>query len=148
MIMPTYMVERLTFFLRWLPAFYGAYMVLYMPLLLACEVTMMNKKGDQGSKALIPLYGQFLFYRSMTDMGLLVWVQFAAAALCVGAAFLSVYLMWFVFVTIMCFRFTFCLNLSATYGKNVGFAVGLTFLAPVFMSLLAFGDEQYRKITA
>ena len=35
-------------------------------------------------------------------------------------------------------------RLANAFGKSTGFAVGLTFLAPVFLPILAFGKAQYR----
>lgn len=33
--------------------------------------------------------------------------------------------------------------LAKSFGKGVGFGLGLTFLAPIFFPILAFGDAQY-----
>ena len=35
------------------------------------------------------------------------------------------------------------LDLAKAFGKSAGFGVGLIFLPPVFLAMLAFGDAQY-----
>ena len=35
------------------------------------------------------------------------------------------------------------MKLAKVFGKNSGFGLGLAFLSPVFIPMLAFGDAQY-----
>ncbi len=37
----------------------------------------------------------------------------------------------------------FCIDLAKSFGKDTAFAVGLLFLQPIFLGILAFGKAQY-----
>ena len=56
--------------------------------------------------------------------------------------------MGFVFVAFVVYELviTFKLyrRLANAFGKSTGFAAGLTFLTPIFLSILAFGNAQFR----
>ena len=36
------------------------------------------------------------------------------------------------------------IDLAKSFGKSAGFGLGLLFLSPIFMAILAFGDAQYQ----
>ncbi len=38
------------------------------------------------------------------------------------------------------------IDLAKSFGKSVGFAVGMIFLGIIFFPILAFGDAQYQRI--
>lgn len=42
------------------------------------------------------------------------------------------------------FMFKTCTRFAKAFGKSTGFGVGMFFLAPVFMSIIAFDNSQYQ----
>lgn len=83
-----------------------------------------NKAGKPGWTCIIPIYGTFILLKIVGKP----WWWFLL--FCVP------------FVNIIFFIWTINL-LSKSFGKNVGFTIGLFLLAPIFFSILAFGNAKY-----
>ena len=39
----------------------------------------------------------------------------------------------------------YCVNLAKSFGKGLGFTIGLIFLEPIFVMMIAFGSARYQK---
>jgi hypothetical protein len=83
-----------------------------------------TKAGKPGWAAIIPIYN------------LVVLLQIVRKPL-----------WWIVMFLIPFVNFIFCIlvyvELAKSFGKGVGFAIGLLFLSPIFMAILAFGSAKY-----
>jgi hypothetical protein len=107
-----------------------------LPVLLAFTVMMaatvwkiFTKAGEPGWKSIVPVYGAVVFMRIV---GRPWWM-----ALLLAIPFFNL------FPYIM-----LCIDLARAFGKGPGFTGGLTFLPPVFLMILAFGDARYLRLTA
>ena len=83
-----------------------------------------TKAGQPGWASLIPIYNIF------------VWTQI------VGRPWWWVILMFIPFVNFI-IGIILCIDLAKSFGKGVGFGLGLIFLAIIFFPILGFGAAQY-----
>jgi hypothetical protein len=83
------------------------------------------KAGRPGWAAIVPIYNTIVFL----DIA--------------GKPWWWLFLMMLPIANIV-FAIMSTIAFTANYGKGVGFAIGLMFLAPVFLPLLGFGDAEYR----
>jgi len=93
--------------------------------LFAARISLYAKAGKPFWAALIPFYAEWTFARiagAPGVMGLLLWVPL-----------LNV-LAWF----------ALNFGLARKFGRSPLFALGLVFVNPVFMPVLAFGSSRYR----
>lgn len=112
------------------PELSGTVIVIYLILLalsvfsLICMVKIFGKIGYKGWYALCPYYSNYLYYKAIWGDGwkfLLCWIPF--------------YNIYLVLKTTV--------GLGRSFGKGGWFGVGLIFLAPIFMAILAFGKAEY-----
>ncbi len=93
--------------------------------LLAARIALYAKAGHSFFAALIPFYAEWTFAKiagAPGVMGLLLWVPL-----------LNV-LAWF----------ALNFGLARKFGRSPLFALGLVFVNPIFMPILAFGSSRYR----
>lgn len=83
-----------------------------------------SKAGEAGWKCLIPIYGAVVLQRILGRPGW--WV-----------------LLLLVPVVNLVISLVECADLARVFGKGIGFALGLIFLGPLFLMVLAFGPAQY-----
>ncbi len=83
-----------------------------------------EKAGEAGWKALIPIYNAIVILRIV---GLPAWMVIGLLI-----PFVNI----IVFVIVMG-------NLAASFGKGIGYTVGLVLLSPVFAVMLGFGSATY-----
>ncbi len=102
---------------------------------------LFTKAGEPGWKALIPFYGSYVFYSLVWTPG----VFFAILALSVlTGLFASAPIVLLIATAIIgILAIVTMVKTAKAYGKGGGFAVGLIFLAPIFLPILAFGDSEY-----
>lgn len=92
-----------------------------------CLVAMWKifvKAGEPGWAAIVPIYNAFVLFKIAWGKGILFLLM------CIPVVNFVVLIMVYV-------------KLAKAFGKGTGFAVGLIFLAPIFMCMLGFGDAQY-----
>jgi len=114
---------------------FGGFLVLYICIFLAVVAVMIvsmwkifTKAKIEGWKSIIPIYNTYTLYEMV---GLKGWYVFLMFIPIVGG------LIGLVF-SIMSY-----INLSRSFGKDGGFAVGLILLPVVFLPMLAFGKDEY-----
>lgn len=91
-----------------------------------------EKCGEAGWKSLIPIYNVVVLYQIG---GLPGWYVALAFIPCVGPLIALIF-------TIKCY-----INIAKAFNKSSAFAVGLIFLNPIFLGILAFDPkEQYNGI--
>ncbi|MBR6185656.1 MAG: sugar ABC transporter permease [Clostridia bacterium] len=102
---------------------------------------LFQKAGEPGWKCLIPIYGDYVWFKLTWRVG--AWVAILAlsilavltATITVVAAILEIMLLILGIISIH--------KTSLSYGKGGGFTVGLIFLPFIFFLILAFGDSAY-----
>ena len=110
----------------------GGLIALYVILCVAVCVVMFvsmwkifTKAGEAGWKCFIPIYNGMTLYK-------IIYGSYGKFFLTLIPGFGEV---------VMIFA---AIRLGQVYGKSVGFCLGLVFLSPVFMIILAFSDAQYQ----
>lgn len=93
--------------------------------LIAANWKIFTKAGKPGWAAIVPIYNVVVL---LEIIGRPIW--------------------WIVLAMIPLVNFIFVIlvsvDLAKSFGKSVGFAVGLILLAPIFLLILAFGDAEYQ----
>ncbi|WP_461810319.1 DUF5684 domain-containing protein [Faecalimonas sp.] len=87
---------------------------------------LFEKAGLQGWKGLIPIYNIYCLYQMAFGKGK-GWYIICLLVPCVNVILFIV----------------FCVKLANAFNQGMGYAIGLIFLTPIFMMLLAFGDARY-----
>jgi hypothetical protein len=96
-------------------------------LLIAAMWKIFVKAGQPGWASIIPIYNW------------IVWCKIVGRPA------------WWVLLLILCFPIFFiilCIDLAKSFGKGVGFALGLIFLSFIFFPILGFGSAQYQGPSA
>ncbi|MBR3180462.1 signal peptidase I [Candidatus Saccharibacteria bacterium] len=86
-----------------------------------------KKAGEEGWKALIPIYNVYTLLNILSMEPLLCLLSFVPGA-------------WFILSIVM------DVKLAQSFKKGTGFALGLIFLGPIFSLILAFGSAKYTKL--
>ena len=103
-------------------------MVISLLITLAVIVAMwkiFTKAGQPGWASIIPIYNIY------------VWCKI------VGRPGWWVILMLIPFVNVIV-AIILCIDLAKSFGKGVGFGIGIVFLGFIFLPILGFGDAQYQ----
>jgi len=86
-----------------------------------------SKAGQPGWAAIIPIYNLF------------VWCKIVGRPA------------WWILLLLICFPIFYiilCIDLAKSFGKGVGFALGLIFLSVIFFPILGFGSATYQGPSA
>ena len=89
-----------------------------------CMCKLYEKMGYKSWYALCPGYNEYLLYKAVWGDGwkfLLMWIPFYNIYLAIKTM----------------------IGLSKAFGHGVGFGLGLIFLEPIFLAILALNDDQY-----
>lgn len=110
-----------------------------------------TKAGEEGWKAIIPIYGTYVLYQFTWDIKMF-WIMFGSffcgLILAVMGAVSGISL--FVFIGLIAVLVGIVIELfqshalSRSFGHGVGFTLGLLFLTPIFLLILAFGSSEYQ----
>lgn len=113
---------------------------------------LFKKMDEPGWKSLIPIYNDYIFYKKVWNTNTF-WIVLIIA-LVGGVAsglqqsdilpqvmgFIATFASFFSFiVNIMLMN-----NLRRSFGKGVGFLIGLILLGPIFLLILSFGSATYQ----
>lgn len=108
-----------------------------------------TKAGEAGWKSLIPIYGDYVFYKIAWQTSYF-WLSFilGIVASYVSSANLNESIFLTVIATLLriviaVINIMYCIKLSRAFGHGIGFAIGLILLQPIFLLILGFGSDQY-----
>lgn len=93
-------------------------------LLLAAQFMLFHKAGEKGWKSLIPFYGSYLFVKLIDGKGIKFLLLLIPLVSTVYSIILSI-------------------RLAKSFGKGVGFGIGIFFLPIIFIPVLAFASYEY-----
>ena len=108
------------------PVFWICYTV-YTILIIAAWWKIFSKAGQPGWAAIIPIYNW------------IVWCKIVGRPA------------WWVLLLLICFPIFFIIlsiDLAKSFGKGVGFAIGLILLSVIFFPILGFGSATYQGPSA
>jgi hypothetical protein len=92
--------------------------------MLVARWKLYQKAGREGWESIIPIYSSYVLYDIAMGNGILFLL---------GWLPIVNYVMYIVLYV----------NLAKSFGKDVGYMLGLIFLNPIFLCILAFGDAEY-----
>ena len=116
---------------------------------------ILEKAGEYGWKELIPFYREYMLFkiswRAAPYFVLLAYwiISLVLSFVCVINAgstwaeglFYVIFLLDWIFPFLI--RIRLCIKLAASFGHDIGFVLGLIFLRPIFMLILAFDSSEY-----
>ena len=106
------------------PLFWAVYLV-FVVAVLAAFWRVFTKAGEPGWAILVPFYNIIVLLKIVGRPG---W--------------------WLILAMIPFVNFIFAIiinvDLAKSFGKGVGFAIGLILLSPIFIMILGFGDATYQ----
>jgi hypothetical protein len=90
----------------------------------ACQWKVFAKAGQPGWAAIVPFYNTYIYLKIAERPGW--WI-----------------LLLFIPIVNIVIWIIATVDFVKAYGKGAGFAVGMIFLAPIFLPMLAFGSARY-----
>lgn len=90
-----------------------------------------SKAGEKGWKCLIPIYNLVILFKIS---GLSPWIVFGYLA-----GFIPI-IGWIITFAISVYQ---CNSLAKSFGKDIGYTIGLLFLPTIFYLILGFGKSEY-----
>lgn len=90
---------------------------------------LFSKAGIAGWKCLIPVYNMYCICKMSWGNG---WM----------------FLTFFIPIVNFIFILLTLVKLAHAFGKGVGYILGLLFLTPIFILMLAFGDAEYQGVSS
>lgn len=94
-----------------------------------------KKAGEEGWKSIIPIYSNIVLYRIAGISPW--WILGSLATIIPGIG-------WLITLAINIY---FNYNLAKSFGKGIGFTIGLLLLSPIFILILAFGSSEHQGTT-
>ena len=85
-----------------------------------------EKTGKKGYLSIIPFYSNYIFFKIVTKHGWLFIISFIP----IVGIFYQLYVNY---------------QFVKKFGKNFGFALGLTFLSPIFYTKLGFDESEFKN---
>ncbi len=92
---------------------------------------LFNKAGEKGWKSIIPIYNMVILFKISGLSPWLILVYFATFIPIIG---------W---IAPIALNAILCYRMAKSFDKDVAWAIGLYFLAPIFYMILAFGQSEY-----
>lgn len=116
----------------------SAFAIIFYVLQVVAMWKIFEKAGEAGWKSLIPIYNLYILlkiirFNWLLLLGLLIFI-IPIVGWVVGAIYM------FVLQAIICYR------LARSFGKELGYTIGLLLLAPIFYLMLGFGDAKYKAL--
>lgn len=119
------------------------WIIAWIVIMIVANWKIYTKAGEAGWKSLIPYYSQYILFR-ITWNTAVFWAFFVAsiAATVFGRMELGVLASICSVVTTI-ISLVSVYKLSKAFGHGIGFTLGLIFLNPIFILILAFGSSEY-----
>lgn len=117
--------------------------LVWVVILIVANWKIFTKAGEEGWKCLIPFYGQYIMYKITWDVTYF-WVILGIAVVSGIVAALEIPVIGALLSIASGIIGIIQLHkMSKAYGHDIGFTLGLIFLNPIFVLILAFGQSEY-----
>ena len=123
-----------------------AFALVWYVLVIVASWRIFTKAGEAGWKSLIPIYNEYILYK-ISWKSLFFWIIIALSALLSifdrnPGTFTDIfkYVVAFAAIVIEVIAYS---KLAKSFGKGIGFTIGLILFKPVFMLILGLSDAQY-----
>jgi hypothetical protein len=103
----------------------GIVFLVVFVLIFAIMWKVFTKAGQPGWAALIPIYNNYILVTEICKKEIL-W-----------------FILGFIPIGNIIAAWVICMELARKFGKSDAFGIGIFFLGPVFLAILAFGDAEY-----
>lgn len=109
---------------------------------------LFTKADEAGWKSIIPFYNTYILYK-ISWKPLWFWITLGLGLCSSLMSFMTYYshiaaaVVWLMIAMVAVIGVMQTFKLSYSFGHGVLFALGLVFLNPLFILILAFGDAQY-----
>lgn len=90
-----------------------------------------KKAGKNGWEAIVPFYNMFVLFEITWGNGIIMLSLLASIIPVIGSIIIFV-------ILVLTYN-----KLAKSFGKSTGFTIGLIFLNPIFMGILAFDKSEY-----
>lgn len=121
-----------------LGAIFGAFLGIYLVVVLVIAVLQVvamwkvfTKAGEKGWKSIIPIYNIVILFKISGISPWLIFVYFAGIIPFVG---------WIAILALSIYQAN---SLAKSFGKDVGYTIGLLLLPVIFYMILGFGKAEY-----
>lgn len=127
-----------------LAALGGAVLLIGLIAIVVCIVCIVaywkiyTKAGKPGFASIIPFYSQYVLFDITTGYGILILPYFIIS---MALGYFDLNLLDYVFCAAVNIYISY--KLAKCFGKGIGYTLGLIFLQPIFICMLAFGDAEY-----
>ena len=103
---------------------FGIFVLAILVLVIAGYWKMLEKAGQPGWGAIVPIYNSYLLCKIAGRPGWWVILLFVP------------YISFIFWIIVM-------VDVAKSFGKGIGFAVGMILLSAIFIPILGFGDAEY-----
>ena len=124
------------------------FLLLYVLLIIAMW-KIFSKAGESGWKSLIPIYNVYIYFK-IAGMKKYFWILVCSSIIVaiiqsiLGKEAAVSEIASSIFGIISCvFSIMHCFKLSKSFGKGIGYTLGLIFLPTIFTLILGFGSAEY-----
>lgn len=130
---------------------YGAAALIWFALTILANWLMFMKAGEAGWKSIIPVYNTYTAYKIAWTPNSFGFISYLQCWKVYFPVFRRRFLVVFGISGGLCGLVTivlsvfYCVNLAKSFGKGLGFTIGLIFLEPIFVMMIAFGSARYQK---
>ncbi len=122
-------------------------LALSIPILILCIIAnwkLLEKAGEEGWKSLIPYYCHVVYCKCFMGKAELSIIPIATSFLAFVCSKIDLFgIAALMYLASFIFSIFQHIDIAKSFGKSSGFAVGLIFLSPIFLMILAFGGDQY-----
>ncbi len=132
--MPLEQIEETNALFAAFGAFFGIIFAITFVILTIQIIAMwkiFSKAGEKGWKSLIPIYNAVILFKIC---GISPWLILV---------YLSVFIPFIGFIATLVLSVYQCNKLAKSFGKDIGYTIGLIFLNPIFIMILAFSNAEY-----
>ena len=90
---------------------------------------MFEKAGKPGWASIIPIYNTVVLFEIIGYKWYYIFFSFLSFIPIIG------------YIAVLLFTIHYCIKLAKSFGQPVGFGIGLAFVYPIFVAIIAFSND-------